>query len=95
MKRFLFIAATLSLAFPAEAEVRGYGELTLDFTRAKKMGQSIIVPGENSQEQKLYVAVICDGRVFNSTDDEMEWGEWSKPKNIFESRIVADVCNFI
>ena len=95
MKRFLFIAAILLLGFTAEAEVRGHGGLTLDFTRARKMGQSIVVPAKNDQKQKLYVAVVCEGRVFNSTDDEMKWGEWSEPKNIFESRIVADVCNFI
>ena len=95
MKRLLFVAATLLLGFTAEAEVRGYGALTLDFTRARKMGQSIVVPGENDQKQKIYVAVACEGRILNSTDDEMKWGEWSEPKNIFESRIVADVCNFI
>ena len=95
MKRLLLIAAALLLGFTAEAEVRGYGALTLDFTRARKMGQSIVVPAENDQKQKLYVAVVCEGRVFNSTDEEMKWGEWSEPKNIFESRIVADVCNFI
>ena len=96
MKRLLFIAATLLLALSTKAEVRGYGGLTLDFTRAKKTGKPIIVPGENDQKQKIYVAVVCEGgRVLNSTNDEMEWGEWSKPKSIFESRIVADVCNFI
>ena len=97
MKRLLFVATTLLLGFTAEAEVRGYGALTLDFTRARKTGQTktIVVPAKNGQKQKLYVAVVCEGRVFNSTDDEMKWGEWSEPKNIFESRIVADVCNFI
>ena len=95
MKRLLFVVATLLLGFTAEAEVRGYGALRLDFTRARKMGQSIVVPAENDQKQKLYVAVACEDRIFNSTNDETKWGEWSKPKNIFESRIVADVCNFI
>ena len=95
MKRLLFITATLLIALSAKAEVRGYGGLTLDFTRAKKTGKSIIVPGENDQKQKIYVAVACEGRVFNSTNNEMEWGEWGEPRNIFESRIVADICNFI
>lgn len=95
MKRLLFVAATLFLAFTAEAEVRGYGALTLDFARARKTGQSIVIPAENDQKQKLYVAVVCEGRVFNSTDDDMKWGEWREPKNTFESRIVSDVCNFI
>ena len=95
MKRLLFIAATLLLALSAKAEVRGYGGLTLDFTRAKKTGRLIIVPGENDQKQKIHVAVACERRVFNSTNDEMRWGEWSEPKSIFESRIVADICNFI
>ena len=95
MKRLLFVAITLLLGFTAEAEVRGYGALTLDFTRARKTGQTIVVPTKNGQKQNLYVGVVCEGRVFNSTDDEMKWGEWSEPKNIFESRIVADICNFI
>ena len=95
MKLSLFVLASLLLAFNAEAEVRGYGALTLDFTRARKTGQSIVIPAENGQKQKLYVAVVCEGRVFNSTDDEMIWGKWREPNNIFESRIVADVCNFI
>ena len=95
MKRLLFVAATLLLGITAEAEVRWYGALTLDFARATKNGKSIVVPGENDQKQKLYIAVVCEGRVFNSTDNEMEWGEWNEPKNLFESRIVADVCNFI
>ena len=95
MKRLLFTATTLLLALSAKAEVRGYGGLTLDFTRAKKTGESIIVPGETDQKQKIYVAVACEGRIFNSTNDVMEWGKWSEPKNIFESRIVADICNFI
>ena len=59
------------------------------------MGQSIVVPATNNQKQQLYVAVICEGKVYNSTDIGMEWGEWNEPKNIYESRIVADVCNFI
>ena len=95
MKYFLFVATSLLLALTAEAEVRGYGELTLDFKRARKTGQSIVIPAERDQKQKLHVAVVCEGRVFNSTDEEMKWGEWREPNNIFESRIVADVCNFI
>ena len=95
MKRLPFIAATLLLALSAKAEVRGYGDLTLDFTRAKKTGKSIIVPGENDQKKEIHVAVACEVRLLNSTNDEMKWGEWSEPKNIFESRIVADICNFI
>ena len=38
MKRLLFLAAYLFLAFAAEAEVRGYGALILDFTGARKTG---------------------------------------------------------
>ena len=94
MKRLIFVAATLFTAITAKAEVREYGMLTLDFAQAKKMGQSIVIPAANKNQQ-LYVAVVCEGRVFNSTDGEMKWGEWNEPKNIFESRIVADVCNFI
>ena len=93
MKRFLFVAASLLLALTAEAEVRGYGELTLDFKRAKKTGQSIVIPAENGQKQKLYVAVVCEGRVFSYTNNEMKWGKWREPDNIFESGIVADVRN--
>ena len=82
MKCFLFVAVSFLLALNAEAEVRGYGELTLDFKRARKTGQSIVIPAERDQKQKLHVAVVCEGRAFNSTDEEMKWGEWRKPNNI-------------
>lgn len=41
------------------------------------------------------MVVVCEGRVFNFIDDEMKWGEWREFNNIFEFRIVVDVCNFI
>ena len=62
MKRLLFISATLVLTLSEKAEVRGYGGLTLDFTRAKKTEKPIIVPGENDQKQKIYVAAACERR---------------------------------
>ena len=65
------------------------------FQASKKDGPVIVIPAENGQKQKLYVAVVCEGRVFSSTDVEMIWGEWREPNNIFESRIVVDVCSFI
>ena len=37
-------------------------ESDFDFKRAKKTGQSII-PAENGQKQKLYVAVVCETEV--------------------------------
>ena len=48
---------------------------------------------QNNQKQKLYVAVECKGRALNSTYDEIKWGKWSEPENIFEPRIVANVCH--
>ena len=53
MKRLLFVAITLLLGFTAEAEVRGYGALTLDFTRARKIDQTIVVPAKNGQKRKF------------------------------------------
>ena len=75
--------------------MRGYGALILDFTGARKTGQSIVIPANNDLKQKLYLAVVCEGRIFNSTDNEMKWGEWSESENIFESRNFTGVCNFI
>ena len=83
---------TTRISSPAKGKIIGAPAM------AKVMAMTKIgneTKNKNGQKQKLYVAVVCEGRVFNSTDDEMKWGEWSEPKNIFESRIVADVCNFI
>ena len=53
MKRLLFVPATLLPGLSAEAEVREHGTLTLDFARARKVGQSIANPGKNKQKQSL------------------------------------------
>ncbi len=66
MKRLFFLVTALLTTFPAIAETRKYGPLTLDFGRAQKMGQSIVVPGTNPQKQPLFIAVLCEERLFNS-----------------------------
>ena len=55
----------LSTACPVFAEIRIYGPLILDFDRAQKMGQSIVVPSKNSKGQPLFIAVLCTERLFN------------------------------
>ena len=91
---FFLVIAFLTTA-PAIAETRKYGPLMLDFARAQQMGQSIIVPGTNPRKQSLFIAVLCEERLFNFTGAESKWNEWNKPANIHEAKIIADVCNFI
>ena len=95
MKFLLCIATILSTAYPVLAETRTYGPLILDFARAQKMGQSIVVPSKNSQGQPLFIAVLCAERLFNFTGSQSKWNDWGEPANIHEARIIADVCNFI
>ena len=95
MNRFLFLVIALLTTVSAIAETRRYGPLTLDFGRAQKMGQSIVVPGKNPQRQPLFIAVLCEDRLFNFTGAELKWNDWNTPANIFEAKIIADVCNFI
>ena len=95
MKRLLCIVATLSVTFPVKAQVRNYGPLILDFSQAKQMEESIVVPAKNSKGQPLYVAAFCEERLFNFTGAEFEWNDWNKPVTVHESKIVADICNQI
>ena len=95
MKRLLYLAATLSITCPVNAQVRNYGPLILNFSQAKQMEGSIVVPAKNSKGQPLYVAAFCEERFFNFTGAEFEWSEWSKPATVHESKIVADICNQI
>ena len=66
MKGLFFVVITLLTTVSAIAEPRKYGPLILDFSRAQKMGQSIVVPAINAQKQPLYIAVVCAERLFNS-----------------------------
>jgi len=95
MKRLFFLVIALLTTVPAIAETRKYGPLTLDFGRAQKMGQSTVVPGVNPQKQPLFIAVLCENRLFNFTGAELKWNNWNKPATIYEAKIIADVCNFI
>ena len=95
MKRLFYLVIALLTTAPAIAETRKYGPLTLDFGRAQKMGQSTVVPGVNPQKQPLFIAVLCENRLFNFTGAELKWNNWNKPATIHEAKIIADVCNFI
>ena len=95
MKRHLFLVITFLTAVPAIAETRKYGPLILDFGRTQKMGKSIVVPGINPQKQPLFIAVLCEDRLFNFTGAESIWNDWNKPVNIHEAKIIDDICNFI
>ena len=95
MKRLLFLVAIISTTFTVKAQVRNYGPLILNFSQAKQMEESIVVPAKNSKGQPLYVAAFCEERLFNFTGAEFEWNDWSKPTTVYESKIVADICNQI
>ena len=95
MNRLPFLVAALLTAVPAIAETRKYGPLIIDFGRAQKMGDSIVVPGLNAQKQPLFIAVLCAERLFNFTGAGSKWNDWNEPATIHEAKIVADVCNFI
>ena len=95
MKGLFFVIITLLTTVSAIAEPRKYGPLILDFSRAQKMGQSIVVPAINAQKQPLYIAVVCAERLFNFTGAGTKWNGWNEPATINEAKIIADVCNFI
>ena len=65
MKRFFFLVIALLTTVPAIAETRKHGPLTLDFGSTQKMGQSIVVPGANPQKRPLFIAILCEYRLFN------------------------------
>ena len=95
MNRLPFLVAALLTAVPALAETRKYGPLILDFGRAQKMGDSIVVPSVNPQKQTLFIAFLCAERLFNFTGAGSKWNDWNEPATIHEAEIVSDVCNFI
>ena len=94
MKHLFFLVIGLLTTVPAIAETRKYGPLILDFGRAQKMGQSIVVPGINSQKQPLFIAVLCEDRLFNFTGTESKWNDLNKPTNINEAKMIPDFCSF-
>ena len=95
MQRLLCIAASLFLAIPANAQVRNYGPLRVDLSKAKQMDEFIVVPAKNPRGQYLYVGVFCKERLFNFTGAEFKWKQWNSPETMHEARIVADMSNQI
>ena len=95
MKRFLGFLCVISLASNAIAQERKYGTLRLDFKYARKNDFAVVIPAKNNKDQRIFIGVYCQDRLFNFTGSEGQWKEWQIPVNIYESRIVADVCNQI
>ena len=95
MKRFLCISVSLLLSIPAKAQVRSYGPLRVDLSKAKQMDEFIVVPAKNPRGQYLYIGVFCKERLFNFTGAEYKWKEWNIPETMHEAKIVADMCNQI
>lgn len=95
MQRLLCIVATFFLVIPAKAQVRNYGPLKIDFSKAKLMQDFIVAPAKNPQGQYLYIGVFCRERLFNFTGAEYKWKEWNDPATLYEARIVDDICNQI
>ena len=54
-----------------------------------------ILDNANKFAENIYLSSTIQSDNWLIRQDEMKWGEWSEPKNIFESRIVANICNFI
>ena len=89
MKCLFFLVIALLTTVPAIAETRKYGPLILDFGRAQKMGDSIVVPGVNPQKQPLFIAVLCAERLFNFTGAGSKWNDWNEPATIHEAKILS------
>ena len=95
MQHLLYIVVSLLLAIPANAQVRNYGPLRVDLSKAKQMDEFIVVPAKNPRGQYLYVGVFCKERLFNFTGAEFKWKQWNSPETMHEAKIVADMCDQI
>ena len=60
MNRLPFLVVALLIAVPAIAETRKYGPLILDFGRAQKMGDSIVVPLNETPKDFDLTALTSD-----------------------------------
>ena len=97
MKRFLGFLVVMSLISQSHvmAQVRKYGPLRLDLRNVRKDDFAFIVPAINKQDQTLFLGIYCEERLFNFTGAGGQWKEWDTPQNVYEARIIADICNQI
>ena len=95
MKILPFVAAFLSITSTARAQVRTYGPLVLNFDEATRIENTIVLPAKNQQGQALFLGIFCEERLFNFTGEGYRWKDWGSPTNVYEARIVSDVCNQI
>ena len=92
MKSVLAFLALSLLGGPANAELRQYGPLSVDFSQSKTMNGAIILRATNSKDQVLFVGAYCDKGLFNYTGAEYKWKSWHKPATEHERNIVNDLC---
>ena len=77
------------------AQDRKYGPLRLDLRNVRKNDFAFIVPAKNKQDQTLFLGIYCEERLFNFTGAGGKWKVWETPQNVYEARIIADICNQI
>ena len=92
--RFIFFILLISQS-DVRAQERRYGPLRLDLRNVRKNDFAFIIPAKNKQDQALFLGIYCKERLFNFTGAGGLWKEWEPPQNVYEARIVADVCNQI
>ena len=93
MKSVLAFLALSLLGGPANAELRQYGPLSVDFSQSKTMNGAIILRATNSRDQVLFVGASCDKGLFNYTGAEYKWKTWNKPATEHEEQLLVDLCN--
>ena len=92
MKPVFALLALSLLGGSANAELRQYDPLSVDFSQSKTMNGAIILRATNSKDQVLFVGAYCDKGLFNYTGAEYKWKTWSKPATADEEQLVIDLC---
>tara|TARA_Y100001968_G_C19063160_1_gene574733 strand:- start:190 stop:570 length:381 start_codon:yes stop_codon:yes gene_type:complete len=69
-----------------------YGPLNVNVNSIRQKKVYRIFQAYNADSKPIYIAINCDKKVINVTNQRFEWKSWESPIKGFEFTMIRDLC---
>ena len=92
IKSFNIESIVYKYKLKADSNWSKYGPLDIhvDSKRLKKNYR--IFQAYNSESNPIYIAINCDKKLINVTNQRLKWKSWESPIKGFEFKMIKDLC---
>jgi len=69
-----------------------YGPLNIHIDSMRLNKSYRFFQAYNSDSRPIYIAINCEKKVINVTNQRFEWKSWERPVKGFEFKMIKDLC---